>query len=171
MSFQYTLTKASKMGDRDEKYGQGWWCEVAEDLKPFKFNTMSDTEFKPGDSITCEETMNKRSTKGTDYLSGKKVQLVGSQNIGQPQTPYVAQRPSQSTSSQYTPRVEQPQPGIHEQLDRIEQKLDQLLGNDTQLVGEPATRSLSEAWRQTHDGSFVPPFGDADAPEPEYYDG
>lgn len=138
--YEFTITKATTMGQRDETYGQAFWCEVSEDLKPVKFNTTTYHQFVPGDKITCEESLNKRSIKGKDYLQLKKVQLVGE---SQPQGSYESQQDTQ-------PQVRQPSAGIHEQLNRMEYKLDKLLSIDANIATETAQDSpnVPAAWQQ-----------------------
>lgn len=113
--FTYKLDKVTKMGDMDAKYGQSYWAESSSELKPLKFNSMNEN-IKVGDTITAEESANRRSGKGTDYLQLRKVKVEGAQTAPQGSS----------------------------QLDRIEKKLDKLIstlnGQDTVhegLDGEP----------------------------------
>jgi len=131
----YTFSKEPiRLGTYDEKYGQGWWGDVNEDLKPVKFNTMNQSAtFAAGDVISYDESVNKRSTKGTDYLQLRKVQVVSKNPTQAPETAQVA--PPQSVAqSRHYPEV--PPSSSHAQLDRIEQKLDKLLGIDEGLAEE-----------------------------------
>lgn len=105
--FKFTFSKLAPMGDFDEKYGLAYWGEVNEDLKPVKFNSMNQN-ITVGDTIECEERVEKQSSKGTIYYQLKKVKVVGSV----PVNPALLEEPVPKTSAQ---------------LDRIEKKLDQLL--------------------------------------------
>src|ERR1700761_341255 len=134
MSFQYTLAEVNKMGENDPTYGQTYWTKSTEEIRPLKFNSRN-TDITVGMSIIAEETVNKRSTKGIDYLQLKKVQVL-QENPSEPR--YVAQEeaPSvgydkfkqQGESMQErvasgptinAPEVREAGSGIHEQLDRM----------------------------------------------------
>jgi hypothetical protein len=66
------------MGERDPKYGQSWWAAANDPTTlPFKFNSLSDREFKPGDTINFESYEVKMSTKGNEYWQLKKVRHAG----------------------------------------------------------------------------------------------
>jgi hypothetical protein len=65
------------MGDRDEKYGQTFWSETHDSDKPVMFNLMSGT-VGDGAVIEFEESLNKTSAKGTDYLRLRKVKVESS---------------------------------------------------------------------------------------------
>lgn len=149
MSFTYTLTKADKLGSFDETYGQIYWCESKEELKPLKFNSKSQ-DIAVGDVITCEESLNKRSTKGVDYLQLRKIQV---ERKGAP----AASKDAQANN-------------IMRVLARIEAKVDQLLGIDDSIAQEAkaaGTGRNSEAWNNARDklGRGNPPvddYGNAD---------
>lgn len=68
------LSKVSKLGDKDPKYGQKFWCEVTDSLTPVMFNSNSD--FQAGDTISYEESENKTTKKNTPYLLLKKVKKL-----------------------------------------------------------------------------------------------
>lgn len=118
--FGYNFTKDPiRLGEYDEKYGQAWWAEVAEHAQPVKFNVMNRDNFVAGDNITCEERVEKQSAKGTAYYQLRKVK-VGRGTVGQVTgvavdevkraEGYLMEKPAQT------------------QLDRIEAKIDKLLG-------------------------------------------
>lgn len=71
---QYKLKNPKPMGDRDEKYGQTWWSETHDAGKPVMFNLMSGT-VGDGAVIEFEESVNKTSAKGTEYLRLRKVKV------------------------------------------------------------------------------------------------
>lgn len=122
MSFQYTFSKLSKMGEHDEKYGTTYWAEPNEDLTPVKFNSMNQN-ITLQDTITAEERAERQSNKGTGYYQLKKVKVSGSQ--GTRDVP---------ASHPVTKGSENPQDAaVVSQLDRIEEKLDKLLGIDEDL--------------------------------------
>lgn len=80
---QFTLTKVTKMGDYDSKYGQRFWAEVNEQLEPVMFNSQNQ-DISVGDTITAEDVLLKTSAKGTEYHGLKKVKVVeGSTNSTQ----------------------------------------------------------------------------------------
>lgn len=129
MAFTYTLTKVNKLGQFDETYGQRYWAEIKEELRPVMFNSKSQNIVE-GDKLTCEETLNKRSNKGVDYLQLKKVQLDS--------VPQTSITPSSIT--------------IEERLERMERKIDQLLGIDEGLKQEqPKTGRESASWQQARE--------------------
>lgn len=108
--FTYTFAKDPvKLGEFDTTYGQTYWAEVTEHLQPVKFNSMSLESFSAGDRITCEERSEKQSSKGTNYYQLKKVRKADGEALAS----------TQSGQSQ---------------LDRIEAKIDKLLGNDAVLT-------------------------------------
>lgn len=120
--FRYQISKLSKLGDYDQKYGQTYWVEIASDLTPVKFNSQNQ-HIGVGDVITAEEKVMKKSTKGTEYWQLKKVRV----EEGDSQEP-----------------VTQPHNGSETQLDRIESKLDKLLGLDIELSKEAIAKNLDE---------------------------
>lgn len=146
--FEYLLEKADKLGDYDEKFGQRYWCKAQGADLPLSFNSQRQ-DIKAGDLIQAEESVNKRSAKGTDYLQLRKVKPV----FGQPASDG-ASAPSSAPSSA------QPRTGGDELLatvKRIEAKLDRLLGDevttatfDPQASARARTQATDPA-RQTHD--------------------
>lgn len=111
MGFDYSLAQEPlKLGEYDEKFGQSYWATVNEHLQPVKFNSKSQT-IGVNDKITAEERSEKRSGKGTDYfqLRGVKVEAVN------------------KLSKEEAQKQEILSPT---QLDRIEAKIDRLLGEE-----------------------------------------
>lgn len=109
----FTFSKLSKMGEFDEKWGVTYWGETNEQLEPVKFNSMNQN-ITYQDAIETEEVLLKTSSKGTEYHQLKKVRVV---------LPPKGQRAMEvqlSDAYSTTPS----------QLDRIEHKLDRLLGED-----------------------------------------
>jgi len=106
MNFEFQLAEINKLGDYDPKWGQKYWGNVSDDLLPISFNSQ-DQNIVSGSKITAEEKIMKKSAKGTDYWQLKKVKVVGVAND--------VDRRSASHGSQ-------------SQLDRIERKIDKLLG-------------------------------------------
>lgn len=126
MAFEYTLDKVNKLGDYDDTYGQRYWCESPDEEKPISFNIHEDIgidENAPTVSITAEERVEKQSKKGTVYYQLKKVKISGSPGNNVPTDTRATQG---SGSPQSATAVSQ--------LDRIEAKLDKLLGNDETLL-------------------------------------
>lgn len=107
--FVYTFSKLAKLGEMDEKYGQSYWGETNQALKPVKFNSMNQ-EITAEDTIEAEERAEKRSGKGIDYYQLKKVKVVS-----------MDARVQQAVSTQLADA------GKPTQLDRIEAKLDTIL--------------------------------------------
>lgn len=122
---EYTISEIAKLGTKDEKYGQRWWGKVTEDLKPISFNVM-EGEFQTGDRISFEESLNKRSQKGVDFLQLKKVRRAEQNQLGT----NIAET---GTTMKFPTITSVASGGVHEQLDRIEAKLDKLLGQDAEL--------------------------------------
>jgi hypothetical protein len=110
--FTYQIAELSKLGEFDETYGQTYWVKVSDDLMPLKFNS-KDQHIGVGDNIECEEKAMKKSNKGIEYWQLKKVRVVEA-----------ASPPQKSTA---------PSAESQTQLDRIEAKLDKLLGVDEDL--------------------------------------
>lgn len=81
----FKLSKVTKLGDMDAKYGQRYWCEVAEQLEPVMFNSMNEN-IEVGQTITAEEVLLKTSSKGKEYHGLKKVKLTDSKASQAPQT-------------------------------------------------------------------------------------
>lgn len=71
----YTVTKISKLGERDPKYGQTYWAEVRESDFPIMFNS-SSSFVSEGQALVAEEQEKKISKKGSEYLRLKKVKLA-----------------------------------------------------------------------------------------------
>lgn len=71
---QYTLIDPKPLGDNDPKYGQTWWSKTHDSDKPVMFNLMSGT-VGDGAVISFEESVNKQSAKGTEYLRLRKVKV------------------------------------------------------------------------------------------------
>lgn len=111
--FTYTFSGLAKLGDFDPKYGQSYWGTPNEHLKPVKFNSMN-RGISLGDKITAEERTEKKSAKGIEYYQLKKVKVV--------EGPTTTEKPAERSVQ-----------GSQSQLDRIEAKLDKLLGNDVEL--------------------------------------
>ncbi len=138
--FQYTFSKEPlKMGERDEKYGQAYWCEVNEHLEPVKFNTMSEEPITIRDKIECEERTQKRTQKGKDYYQLKKVRVLNAveARISSPT------EHNDPTTTPPTPQGANPDVGytdqILERVIRIENKLDQLFSASTHFFGRDNT--------------------------------
>jgi hypothetical protein len=114
----FTITKANRLGEHDEKYGQRWWAEVKEQKEPVMFNTMRMDDIEPGDVISAEEILLKTSSKGTEYHGLKKVTL------GKAERPDVGGTPPQGTGHA---------PQSNELLELVKENnkmLKQLLGTD-----------------------------------------
>lgn len=126
MSFNYTLDKVSKLGEYDNTYGQRYWCESPDEDKPLCFNSKEDLELSDESgaiTISAEERIEKKSGKGTVYYQLKKVKVSGSQG-----------RENVPASPPMTQGSENPQSAaVISQLDRIEEKIDKLLGIDEDL--------------------------------------
>lgn len=73
---EFTLKDPRKMGERDPKYGQSYWCYAHESNMPVKFNLM-DGDVHDGDKISCEEYTVRKSSKGTEYQQLRKVKVAG----------------------------------------------------------------------------------------------
>lgn len=71
---QYKLKDPKPMGERDDKYGQTFWSETYDAGKPVMFNLMSGS-VGDGAVIEFEESLNKTSAKGTEYLRLRKVKV------------------------------------------------------------------------------------------------
>lgn len=88
---QLTISKVSKLGENDPKYGQTYWAEVDEQNEPVMFNLMTGS-VQEGDVVTAEEVLLKTSSKGNDYHRLKKVKVqetnprqVNTTDIAKPQ--------------------------------------------------------------------------------------
>lgn len=110
---KFTLDKVTKLGDFDEKYGQTYWAETTEQLEPLKFNSLNQ-DIGTGDTITAEERLLKTSSKGTEYHQLRKVKIETKGHTESPQTPQTGDS------------------SIKQQLDRIESKIDRLIGDDSE---------------------------------------
>lgn len=110
----FTINKAGKMGEHDQKYGQCFWCETNEQLEPVKFNLMQG-EVVAGDTITCETVELKESNKGIEYHQLKKVKVVTS---GVPQP--IKSSPSEHKLDQILELVRE----IHEATVKLEELTD-----------------------------------------------
>lgn len=119
--FTYTFTKLDKMGEPHETYGQAYWGSVNEELRPVKFNS-SNENITADDTIECEEQAERKSTKGTVYLQLKKVKVIDVVKTSDPRV--ITTEPS---SLSYAPDST-----TQAQLDRIEEKLDTLIGAQTE---------------------------------------
>lgn len=110
----FILTKdALILGEKDEKYGYTLWAST--DKGDVMFNNQTGSVVA-GTQITAEEANPKETKKGKPYQRLSKVKVVS-----------MDERVQQSVNTQLA------DVGKPTQLDRIEQKLDQLLGNDTGL--------------------------------------
>lgn len=128
MSFNFVLDKVSKLGDYDETYGQRYWCESPDEEKPLSFNSKEDielTETSGSINITAEERVEKQSKKGTVYYQLKKVKVSGSAG----QVTHLPEKVTPQTQGSENPQ----NAAVLSQLDRIEEKLDKLLGIDDEL--------------------------------------
>lgn len=115
----FTFSKLVKFGEHDEKYGSTYWGETNEQLIPVKFNSMNQ-DIKEADTIEAEEVIIKTSTKtGEEYHQLKKVKVV------LPAKAQEAMNAQLADAEIQTVRIEPTQP----QLDRIEAKLDKLIGD------------------------------------------
>jgi ribosome assembly protein YihI (activator of Der GTPase) len=112
MAYEFTLKSANAMGDEHPDYGQAYWCYAEGSETPLKFNIKGATVYK-GSKITAEEKVMKMGAKG-EFAQLKKVKVLDAQLPSSGSQTTVT---AQNTSSQT-------------QLDRIESKLDQLLGMD-----------------------------------------
>lgn len=121
----FTLTKdALVMGDKDEKYGYTMWANT--DQGDVMFNTQKSAVLE-GTQITAEETVDKVSKAGNPYLRLKKVKIAESgaeQDFGVKTQQTASVSLSEQTGSQ---------------LDRIEAKIDKLLG-----INKDATEQTDE---------------------------
>lgn len=117
MSFSFKLDKVNKLGDFDDTYGQRYWCASVDSELPLSFNTQNQ-DVMAGDTIEAQESTNKRSTKGTDYLQLKKVQVTASIQA-KPSKPPEPSQTSLPDSFTETDRA---------QLQRVEDGINQLLG-------------------------------------------
>lgn len=115
--FQYKLDKVNKLGEYDATYGQKYWCASVDAELTLSFNSQNQ-DVMAGDTIEAEETSNKRSTKGTDYLQLKKVKVIDSIQEKPPHKPVEAQ----------TALSEGFNDEDRTQLQRIEDGISQLLG-------------------------------------------
>lgn len=100
---KFTLTKASKMGDPDPKYGQTYWAEgTTEDTDEHQLMFSTNKTIEKGAVITCEESVNKTSKKGAPYLLLRGVQI----EMPSFQTDQGATTKAQPTAQRksYTPR-------------------------------------------------------------------
>lgn len=122
---QYTLINPKPLGDNDPKYGQTWWSDSHDSDKPLMFNLMTG-EVGDGAVISFEESVNKQSAKGTDYLRLRKVKV---------ESPGAANGPVMTRSGDSG-------------------KLLELIYSDTQkilqLVDNGTPQTLSEAWQETN---------------------
>lgn len=114
------LDTLKHLGEYDEKYGQTYWGTSQEQLQPVMFNSMERGLSAPL-TIEAEEVLVKESKKGTEYHRLKKVKVV-EDNITEQMK--AAAAPTLSLAQ-----------GVKDSLDRIEAKLDKLLGNDENLLG------------------------------------
>lgn len=110
----YTLNKVDKLGDYYEKYGQRYWAECDEQLEPLMFNSQNQG-IEAGMKITADEVLLKTSAKGIEYHGLKKVKVDGQAS---PNAARVADIKDTETTD------------IKRQLERIERKIDRLLGVD-----------------------------------------
>lgn len=164
--FQYTFSKLQKLGDYDETYGQRYWAEVTEELKPVMFNS-KDASIEIGDMIEAAETSNRRSGKGVDYLMLKKVRTLKDRTE---QQEIIANNPYK------------PQPGvealINQRLDEIMSFLTDIRASVSDLMSavaattthpdKPATGRASTSWQQAK-ARLQPPdeppeYGEEDMP-------
>lgn len=119
----FTFAGLNKLGEFDEKYGQRYWGVTNEQLEPVMFNSMNQ-DISETDTIEAGEVFaNKKSTKGVMYTPLKKVKVVGSQSRGETSPPATNEAKPQPADQTQLPDA------APSQLDRIEFKLDQLLGN------------------------------------------
>lgn len=128
---QYKLDKVSKLGDMDAKFGQRYWCETSDQVEPLMFNSLDET-IKDGDTITAEEVLLKSTKpnpeKGKEsqpYHQLKKVKVVKTAQLDGKTyeangVDPVKLRPSLTTEELLVQKSEQ--------LDRIEAKIDKLIG-------------------------------------------
>lgn len=72
----YTLTKCSKLGEHDPKYGTRYWGDALESALPVSFNSMDQT-IGAGQQIEFETMAEKSSKKGTKYMQLYKVKVIG----------------------------------------------------------------------------------------------
>lgn len=70
---KFTITSASKMGEPDPQYGQSYWANAQGVDTPLMFST--NKEVQEGATISCEESVNKTSKKGQEYLLLRKVSV------------------------------------------------------------------------------------------------
>lgn len=83
---QYKLKSPKKMGERHAEYGQTWWSDTPDSPKPLMFNLMSG-EVGDGAVIEFEESVNKTSAKGTEYLRLRKVKINSAGDTSSPSSP------------------------------------------------------------------------------------
>ncbi len=124
MARTYKLDSVIEMDGKDvETYGQPYWCTTTDDDKALMFNIKGSYIPQPGDTVSYEESLNKQSKKGTDYLFLKKV----SKYLGEQETlPEPIGDVSHDTPSKKAEDIAM-------QLDRIERKLDKAL---TIMIGD-----------------------------------
>jgi len=114
--FTFTLDGIKRMGEPHETYGQAYWCSSPDLDEPIKFNSMDDTLEEKLESgpvqIVAEEKSERQSAKGTTYIQLKKVKLV--EKVAEPGGALPESRSN-------------PAGHPNEQLDRIEQKLEEII--------------------------------------------
>lgn len=79
---QFTLIKVGKMGEYDEEYGQVFWCDVSEDLRPVRFQKKLH-DIPVNSKIFAETAVEKPGKKGA-YLQLTKVQVDPPDGSAQP---------------------------------------------------------------------------------------
>lgn len=137
--FSYTLTGISKMGNFDPTYGQAYWASSSDMDMPIKFNSMTkdlDIRLEGGPiAIVAEEKSVKQGKKG-EFLALKKVRIA--EKVAE--DPFEPKQPSERlVEGPRTPQAGNPasyiltSDPVNTKLDRIEAKLDKLLGNDEVL--------------------------------------
>lgn len=133
--FEFVIEKLNKLGDYSETYGQRYWGSATSETAPISFNSQNQN-INAGDRIEAEEKVMKKSQKGTTYWQLRKVKVVES-----------SAAENSSEGSQNAPQGQVRQSSIYEPpsyvmdelkeiLIRIEEKIDKLLGSDSEKIPE-----------------------------------
>lgn len=134
--FKFSLDGIKRMGEADPKYGQAYWCTSTDVDLPIKFNSMDkDLDHRLEDGplhIVAEEKSERQSAKGTDYIQLKKVRVAEkvSEDPFEGKTGTDEPSVAQDTLKQSVDTTITLAQAVKASLDRIESKLDRLLGND-----------------------------------------
>ena len=123
--FELTITELSPLGEFDETYGQRYWGSAANEENPISFNSMDKALASKVTSaplkVVCESKAMKKSQKGTLYWQLKKVKPL---DVNTAPVSHDTQKAVEHTASTPTGGSND----LTERLERIESKLDKLLG-------------------------------------------